>query len=187
MKLRWAKKRWVLAALLMVCFLCYTVWDMKRGTGITSWFKSFLPSRTPELEGEQKPPTGPPYITPKDAVLGLIEAYRSMNVEQIVQSKDFEMDSRLFWEGLGLPVSEKQLRESQSAFETNFRTQMKEKIPDYRAVRFRVVSEERLQENFAILTVSGSAPGKKKAELKIPVFKTNQGWKVVLHPQYDYL
>ena len=50
----------------------------------------------------------PPYKTPQDAVTGLIEAYRTLDVDKIVQSKDFDLDARLFWDDLGLPVSPEQ-------------------------------------------------------------------------------
>jgi len=129
----------------------------------------------------------PPYKTPQDAVTGLVEAYRTFDVDQIVQSKDFDIDARLFWDGLGLPISEKQRAESRVAFETNFRNQMKEGIPDYRSVSFRLVSEERPQENFSIITLTGATPDDKAFKLRIPVFHTDHGWKVVLHPAYDRL
>jgi hypothetical protein len=129
----------------------------------------------------------PPYKTPQDAVTGLIEAYRTFDVDQIVQSKDFDIDARLFWDDLGLPVSPEQQSESRLAFETNFRNQMKERMPDYRSVSLRLVSEERPQENFVIITLAGATPDNKAFELRIPVFHTDNGWKVVLHPAYDRL
>ena len=129
----------------------------------------------------------PPYSTPQDAVNGLIEAYRTLDVDKIVQNKDFDIDSRLFWEGLGLPVSAKQLADSRVAFETNFRKEMSEGIPDYRSITFRVASEARPQDNFAVVTLAGSTAENQKFELKIPVFKTDSGWKVVLHSGYDHL
>ena len=129
----------------------------------------------------------PPYKTPQDAVNGLIEAYRTADVDEIVQSKDFDIDSRLFWEDLGLPVSPKQLADSRVAFETNFRKQMSEGIPDYRPVIFHVVREERPQGNFAVVTLAGSTPDEQSFELKIPVFETDNGWKVVLDSAYDHL
>ena len=129
----------------------------------------------------------PPYTSPRDAVNGLIEAYRTLDVDEMVQNKDFDIDSRLFWEGLGLPVSPEQLAKSRAAFETNFRKQMSERIPDYRSVTFSFVSEERPQDNFAVVTFACSKPGEQMFELKIPVFETANGWKVVLHPGYDHL
>jgi len=129
----------------------------------------------------------PPYKTPQDAVNGLIDAYRALDVDEIVQSKDFAIDSRLFWEGLGVPVSPKQLADSRVAFETNFRKEMSEGIPDYLSVTFRFACEERPQDNFAVVTLAGSTTDDKSFELKIPVFQTDSGWKVVLHPAYDHL
>jgi hypothetical protein len=117
----------------------------------------------------------------------LIEAYRSLDVDEIVRNKDFDIDSRLFWEGLGLPASPEQRAESRLAFESNFRIEMERGIPDYRSVTFCVVSEERLQDNFAIITLAGSTKRKKSFKLRIPVFYTDNGWKVVLHPAYDHL
>jgi hypothetical protein len=129
----------------------------------------------------------PPYATPQDAVAGLIEAYRTLDVEEIVRSKDFDMDSQLFWAGLGLPVSAEQLAESRSAFEANFRRGVEKKVHDYRAVSFRLVSEARPQDRWAIVTIAGTTSDEQSFELKLPVFQTEGGWKVVLHPGYDHL
>src|SRR5436190_21409700 len=96
-----------------------------------------------------------PYHTPQDAVTGLIEAFRSADIDRMVESKDFELDSRLFWEDLGLPVSSAQLAESIKAFETNFRDEMQDGIPDYRPVSFGFVSQENLREDMVIVTVLG--------------------------------
>jgi hypothetical protein len=112
----------------------------------------------------------PPYETPQDAVMGLIEAYRSLDVDRIVQNKDFGIDSRLFWENLGLPVSPKQLANSCAAFEANFRGQMKEGIPDYSSVTFRVISEQKPQENFAVVTLAGLKSDGGTLQLRIPGF-----------------
>jgi hypothetical protein len=129
----------------------------------------------------------PPYTTPQDAVDGLIEAYRTLDVDEIVRNKDFDIDSRIFWQGLGLPVSPQQLAESRAAFETNFRNEMKEGIPDYRAVTFRVTSEERPQANFAVVTLAGLTTDGRTRRFRIPVLQTDNGWKVVLHSAYDRL
>ena len=129
----------------------------------------------------------PPYQTPQDAVNGLIEAYRTLDVDEIVQSKDFDIDSRLFWEGLGLPVTPKQLAESREAFETNFRKELSEGIPDYGSVTFRVASEDRPQDNFAVITLEGLTADEESFQLRIPVFHTDSGWKVALHSAYDHL
>src|SRR5882672_3153829 len=128
----------------------------------------------------------PPYTTPHDAVNGLIEAYRTLNIDEIVQNKDFDIDSRLFWGGLGLPVFPEQAAESRVAFETNFRNELREHMPDYRSVAFSFISEERPQANFAIVTLDGSTTDKKAFKLRIPVFHTENGWKVVLHSSYDH-
>lgn len=129
----------------------------------------------------------PPYKSPQDAVIGLIEAYRTLDVDEIVQSKDFYLDSRIFWDGLGLPISPEKIAESQAAFETNFRKEMNGGIPDYRSVAFHIISDERPQHTLAVVTLAGLTADKQTIELRIPVFRTNNGWKVVLHPGYDRL
>jgi hypothetical protein len=129
----------------------------------------------------------PPYKTPTDAVTGLIEAYRTLDVEEIVRSKDFDMDARLFWAGLGIPIQPDQLKESRAAFETNFRKQLETKFPDYRTVSFRLVSEETPKDRWAIISVTGTTSDKKSFEMKLPVYHTDDGWKVVLYPGYDHL
>ncbi len=73
------------------------------------------------------------------------------------------------------------------AFEANFRKEMSERIPDYRSVTFRVASEERPQDDFAVVTLAGSTADNKNFKLKIPVFQTGRGWKVVLHSAYESL
>lgn len=127
------------------------------------------------------------YESPCDALNGLIEAYRTLDIEEIVQHKDFDVDSRLFWDGLGLPASPEQLAKSRRAFEANFRKQLSNGIPDYRSVTFHVVSEERPEDNFAVITLAGSTPDNQRFEMKIPVFETDHGWKVVLHSAYNHL
>ena len=129
----------------------------------------------------------PQYNTPQEAVTGLIEAYRTLDVDQIVANKDFDMDSRLFWQDLGLPISEQQLLESRHAFEANFRKEMEDGIPDYRSVSFRFDEHEQLQENFALISITGTTADQQTFQLKLPVFRTDNGWRVVLHPEYDHL
>jgi len=131
--------------------------------------------------------TAPKYNTPQDAVTGFIKAYRSLDIDEIVANKDFAVDSRLFWEDLGLPISDQQLSESRHAFESNFRKQMQEGIPDYTDVSFRFVYHEQLQENFALISVVGTAADQQTFQLRLPVFHTDNGWRVVLHPGYDHL
>lgn len=131
--------------------------------------------------------TMPQHSTPQDAVAGLIEAYRTLDVDQIVANKDFDIDSRLFWEDLGLPVSDQQILESHQAFESNFRKQMQDGMPDYRSVSFQVVGHERVQENFVLISVVGTTSGQQTFQLRLPVFRTDNGWRVVLHPGYDHL
>ena len=102
-----------------------------------------------------------------------------MDVEQIVANKDFAIDSRLFWEDLGLPISEQKLSESRDAFESNFRKQMEEGIPDYRSVSFRLVEHEQVQENFVLVSIVGSTADQQTFQMRLPVFRTDRGWRVV--------
>ncbi len=129
----------------------------------------------------------PPSQTPQEAVSGLIGAYCTRDIDAIVQSKDFDHDSRIFWKELGLPISPGQLVESRAAFETNFRNQMKAEMPDYSPTAFRIVLEEHPRDDFAIITLVQERAGNQKRELRIPILKTDKGWKVVLHPEYDHL
>jgi hypothetical protein len=128
-----------------------------------------------------------PHESPRDALNGLIAAYCSLDLEEIVRNKDFDFDSRFFWEDLGLPVTPEQLAKSRIAFETNFRNELNKEMPDYRHVKFRVVSEERVQDNFVVIHLTGTTLEKQTFELHIPTFKTDDGWKVVLHPRFDHL
>jgi hypothetical protein len=131
--------------------------------------------------------TTPLYNTPQEAVTGLIEAYRTFDIDQIVANKDFDIDSRLFWQDLGLPTSDQQLAESRHAFESNFRKQMQEGIPDYTAVSFRFVEHEQVQENFALVSVVGTMTNRQTIKLRLAVFWADNSWRVVLHPGYDHL
>jgi hypothetical protein len=127
------------------------------------------------------------YETPENALAGLIEAYRTLDIDEIVRNKDFDLDSRLFWEDLGLPISAEKLIESRKAFETNFRSELQSGIPDYGSVAFRVASKQYVQDDFVILTVEGTTNDKKTFQLMLPVYLTKKGWRVVLHPRYDHL
>ena len=48
------------------------------------------------------------FDSPEQAIESLMAAYKSRNLEAIVSAKDFALDARLFWEDLGLPVTEEQ-------------------------------------------------------------------------------
>ncbi len=125
--------------------------------------------------------------TPEDALNGLIEAYRALDIDEIVRNKDFDVDSRLFWEDLGLPISAEKLIESRTAFETNFRNELQSGIPDLSSVAFAIKSKQHLQDDFVILTVEVTANDKETFQLLLPVYLTRNGWRVVLHPRYDRL
>jgi hypothetical protein len=60
-------------------------------------------------------------------------------------------------------------------------------MPDYRSVMFEVISDDRPQNNFSVITLEGTKPSGDRFRLKIPVFLTDNGWKVVLHSAYDHL
>ncbi len=128
----------------------------------------------------------PTYSTPSEAVFGLIQAYCSLDPDEIIRNKDFELDAQFYFEETGLPVSEEQQNDATAAFEKNFRMQLEEGIPDYRPVQFQVTEEDALQEDFVIVTLSGKA-GEHQFELQIPVFHRPTGWVVVLHPAYNHL
>jgi hypothetical protein len=130
----------------------------------------------------------PTHDSPEGAIDLLLAAYQANDLETIVATKDFVLDSRLFWEGLGLPISDEQRTNSVAAFESNFRKQMTEEgIPDYRGVKHSIVRREQLQDNFVILTYDFRWPDGRKARLRLPVFSTNSQWKAVLAPGYDHL
>lgn len=128
------------------------------------------------------------FSTPEGAFASLIRAYQSLNVESIVKAKDFDLDSRLFWEDLGLPVTDDQRSKSTSAFESNFRKQLEEDgIPDYRDVTYAISGKEKLQSDFIVLTVVFRWQNGKTNELRIPTVQQGDLWKVVLSPGYDHL
>lgn len=132
--------------------------------------------------------TNAKFDTAEHAVVSLLSAYQSRDIEAMVAAKDFALDSRLFWEDLGLPVTEKQRTESAAAFESNFRKQMAENgIPDYRGVVHSIAQREDLQTNFVIITLDCRWPDGRKVALRLPTLKTGSEWKVVLVPGYDHL
>ncbi|MEO7413161.1 MAG: hypothetical protein ABIZ81_07375, partial [Opitutaceae bacterium] len=128
----------------------------------------------------------PRYTLPREAVIGLLEAYCAFEIDRIVDSKDFESDARIYWENQGLPVSAERLAKSRLSFENNFRKQLQSGIPNYADFRFKVTAEEQLQTNFVIVTLVGAKADGNKFSLKIPVLQTSLGWRVVLHPEYDH-
>lgn len=128
------------------------------------------------------------FTTPEDAVTSLFRAYQSLDIESMVAAKDFGLDSRLFWEDLGLPVTATQMRKSIPAFESNFRKQMEEDgIPDYREATYAISGKDNLQPNFVVLTVVIRWKNGDFTELRIPTFQQDQMWKVVLAPGYGHL
>jgi hypothetical protein len=129
----------------------------------------------------------PHYDKPEDAVQGLVEAYRSLDVEEIILHKDFDLDARLFWESMGLPIDEARIAKSKAAFEASFRRDLDDEgVPDYRGVEFTFEEERRLTESFSIVQVSGRTESGEKFELKIPVISKDGSWRTVLHPKYDH-
>jgi len=132
--------------------------------------------------------SNPKFASPEQAVETLIQAYQSMDVEAIVAAKDFTSDSRLFWEGLGLPISDKQRTESVVAFEKNFRDQISTNgIPDYRDVKYTFKQRQQLHDNFVVLTLDCLWPDGSTVEMKLPALKVGSEWKAVLAPGYDHL
>ena len=129
----------------------------------------------------------PNHKSPTEAVFGLIDAYKSLEIDEIVRNKDFELDSQIFWENSGLPVTDEQKDESTVAFETNFRGQLAEGMPDYREVDFISSTEECLEDDFAVVTVVGRTPQNDEFELRIPTVCRDSKWIAVLHPGYDHL
>ena len=128
------------------------------------------------------------FSTPEGAFASLIRAYQSLDVESIVKAKDFDLDSRLFWAELGLPVTDDQRSKSISAFESNFRKQIEEDgIPDYRDVTYTISGKEKVQLDFFVLTVAIRWQNGNTTELRIPTVQQGQIWKVVLSPGYDHL
>lgn len=134
------------------------------------------------------PRRNPTFLSPKDAIETLLEAYQAMDVDALVAAKDFAIDAKLFWEGLGLPVSDKQMKDSEAAFESNFRKQMDDEgIPDYRGMEHSISAREDLQDNLVVLTLQCRLPDRREAQMRLPVFKTQSGWKAVRLPPYDHL
>ena len=130
----------------------------------------------------------PRFDTPEHAVESLLAAYQSQDIEAMVAAKDFASDSRLFWEGLGLPVTEKQRSNSVVAFESNFRKQMAEDgIPDYRGVEHLIAEREELQTNLVIITLDCTWPDGRQRRLKLPTLKAGHEWKAALLSGYDHL
>ena len=98
----------------------------------------------------------PRYTSPREAVIGLLDAYRAFEIDRIVENKDFESDARIYWESLSLPASADRLAKTRLTFENNFRKQLQSGIPNYGDVHFEVVSEEQLQSSFVVVTLAGA-------------------------------
>ena len=95
----------------------------------------------------------PRFDTPEHAVESLVQP-TSPETSRRWWLPGFALDSRLFWEDLGLPVTDKQKSESVAAFESNFRKQMAEDgIPDYRGVEHAIAQREELQTNLVVITL----------------------------------
>ena len=131
--------------------------------------------------------TDPRFDTPENAVETLLRAYQSCDIDAMVAAKDFASDSRLFWEDLGLPLTDKQRSDSVVAFKSNFRKEMEEGIPDYRGVEHSIAEREQLQTNLVIITLDCTWPDGRQHRLKLPTLKVGREWKAVLLSGYDHL
>jgi len=130
----------------------------------------------------------PGFETPEAAIETLLRAYHAKDLEAMVAAKDFAIDAQLFWEDLGLPVTDNQMEKSVTAFESNFRKQMEHAgIPDYDGMEYRITNREDLQDNCVLLTLHCRFPDGQAIELELPTFLTSSGWKAVNIPVYDHL
>ncbi|MEO6568879.1 MAG: hypothetical protein ABIO94_08965 [Opitutaceae bacterium] len=128
----------------------------------------------------------PRYTSPREAVIGLLDAYRACEIDRIIESKDFESDARIYWESLRLPASAERLAKTRLTFENNFRKQLQSGIPNYGDVHSEVSGEEQRQSNFVIVTLVGAKADGTQFSLRIPVLQSSLGWRVVSHPDYDH-
>jgi hypothetical protein len=132
--------------------------------------------------------TSPNFDSPEQALETLLAAYQSQDIEAIVAAKDFALDSQLFWEGIGLPINEKQQTNSVAAFETNFRKQLSaDGIPDYHGLKYSLVRHIQSQSNFVILILEGQLPDGRTLRLNLPTILTGKQWKAIQVPGYDHL
>ncbi len=128
------------------------------------------------------------FDSPEHAVETLLAAYQARDIDRMVAAKDFAIDAKIFWQNLGLPVTDKQMKDSVVAFESNFRKQMKEDgIPDYRGVTHAFVGREQLPDGLVVLTVDCRWPDGHTRRMKLPAFKNGTIWKVVRSPAYNQL
>lgn len=150
---------------------------------------------SPEHKHENNDPSlqtntlsSPIFDTPEHAVESLLAAYQSQDIEAIVAAKDFALDSQLFWEGLGLPINEKQQTNSVAAFETSFRKQLAtDGIPDYQGLKYSLVRHIQSQSNFVVLILDGQLPDGRTLRLNLPTILTGKQWKAIQVPGYDHL
>ena len=67
------------------------------------------------------------------------------------------------------------------------RGKLDEGIADYRGMRYTIASREALKENLLLLTLDCVLPDGQHTQMKLPTFRTESGWKVVLIDGYDHL
>ncbi|MBI5800721.1 MAG: hypothetical protein HZA92_08360 [Verrucomicrobia bacterium] len=127
------------------------------------------------------------FDSPEHAIESLLAAYRARDIDAMVAAKDFALDSQLFWEGLGLPVTDDQMKKSVVAFEKSFRDSMREQMPNYEGAKYAFAAREQLQTNLVVLTLECEWPNGQTRKLKLPVFKKESTWKTVLLPSFDHL
>lgn len=129
----------------------------------------------------------PPHASPIVAIGALIYAYNDGDLDRVFLNRDFDVDSKLFWQDLGLPLSADIRQQSAQSFESNLKIELEKKPRDYSDWRFEILSEELVQKDFAVVILRPSTPTADYEPLRIPVVLTDKGWKVVIHPQFDVI
>lgn len=130
----------------------------------------------------------PDYSTPKAAVRSALAAYRSFDSDLVMQTRDFAIDSRLFWEDLGIPVEDDQMVETAKALQTSFKRMIEEDgVTDYNGVSTEIIQTEIPKDGFAVVSLRCVPDGGEEMTLRLGLIRTQSGWKLARVPGLDQL
>jgi hypothetical protein len=123
------------------------------------------------------------FSTPEGAILMLEDAYRRKDLDAVVAAKDFTSEARVMLSPLRRAWSEdaEVLKRTAEVLELAFRTEMKERWPDFSGIKSRFPHKEKYAgaDDIVAVTEVCTFPDGGTSTQKLLVAKTPNGWRVL--------